>query len=305
MNKNITWITALIGALLAAPLMAQAPAGGRAGAAGASGGGRGRAGGGRAGGGRAGGFPQYTRELPSQDVLARGKSLYDANCASCHASDLRGVLAKNGSNLMRSTETFSDKQGELIAASLAKHNPPVNLPADDVLAISGYIHSIQATMGAQGSPPGRNPVGLTYNVLVGDPKAGATEFGQLCASCHSVTGDLKGIGTKYDDPKTLQNTWVSGGGGGGRGGRGGGGGEQATVTLADGQKLEGRLVRKDDFLVVLMLPDGTRRSFVRDNGVPKVDVKDPQEAHKNMILLMDDPDNKNMHDITAYLATIK
>jgi hypothetical protein len=36
-----------------------------------------------------------------------------------------------------------------------------------------------------------------------------------------------------------------------------------------------------------------------------VEVKDPQEAHKKMILVMDDPDNKNMHDITAYLATIK
>ncbi len=288
MNKNIAKLVAL-SAIFGIQLMAQAP--------GASGGR------GRAGGGRAGGFPQYTRELPSQDVLARGKSLYDANCASCHAPDLRGVLARNGPNLMRSTETFSDRQGELIAASLAKHRPPINLPTDDTMAISGYIHSIQATMGAQGSPPGRNPVGLTYNVLVGDAKAGERAFGTLCASCHSVTGDLKGIGARYDDPKTLQNTWVSGGGGGGRGG--GGGGQQATVTLANGQKLEGRLVRKDDFLVILALPDGTRKSFARDNGVPQVDVKDPQEAHKKMILQMDDPDNKNMHDITAYLATIK
>ena len=290
------------GLVVAAQLMAQAPA---VGAASASGGRGGRAGGRGviAPGQRTSGFPQYTRALPSEDVLARGKSLYDANCASCHAADLRGVLAKNGPNLLRSTETFSDKDGELISASLAKHNPVVNLPQTDTSAIASYIHSIQATMGAQGSPPGRNPVGLTYNVLVGDPKAGATAFGTLCASCHSVTGDLKGIGTKYDDPKTLQNTWVSGGGGGGRGG--GGGGQQATVTLANGQKFEGRLVRRDDFLVIVTLADGTRKSFARDNGVPQVEVKDPQEAHKKMMLAMDDPDNKNMHDITAYLATIK
>jgi mono/diheme cytochrome c family protein len=288
-----------------APLMAQAPAvAGAAGASGATAGGRGGRGAGVAAGrgpGRIGGFPQYTRPLASQDVLARGKALYDANCASCHAPDLRGVLAKNGANLLRSTETFSDKQGELVAASLLKHNPVVNLPQNDTLAISEYIHSIQATMGGQGSPPGRNPVGLTYNVLVGDPKAGEAAFGKLCSSCHSVTGDLKGIGSKYDDPKTLQNTWVSGGGGG----RGRGGGQQGIVTLADGSKLEGRLVRRDDFLVIILLPDGTRKSFARDNGVPQVEVKDPQEAHKKMILVMDDPDNKNMHDITAYLATIK
>src|SRR6185503_16971597 len=129
-------------------------------------------------------------------------------------------------------------------------------------------------------------------------------FQKLCSSCHSVTGDLKAVGTKYSDPKTLQNTWVSGGGGGGRG-RGGGGGMQGTVTLANGQKVEGRLVRHDDFLVVVQLADGTRKSFAIENGEPKVEVKDPQEAHKKMLLQLDDPDNKNMHDITAYLATIK
>lgn len=303
MNSKYAVIVVLAGALsLTSPLFAQGRGGrGRAGAAGASGAtGAAPA----AGRGRIGGFPQYTRQLAPQDVLARGKSLYEANCASCHANDARGVLAKNGPNLLRSTEVLSDQHGELVGAALAKHNPVINLGPDDTYAISDYVHSIQATMGAQGSPPGRNPVGLTYNVLIGDAKAGEAAFQKLCSSCHSVTGDLKGIGTKFDDPKTLQNTWVSGGGGGGRG-RGATGGQQGVVTLQNGQKLEGRIVRRDDFLVVLILPDGTRRSIARDNGIPKVEVKDPQEAHKKMMLAMDDPDNKNMHDITAYLATIK
>src|SRR5688572_9697810 len=46
---------------------------------------------GQGGGGRRGGFTQYTRPLAPPDVLARGKSLYEANCASCHAVDLRGT----------------------------------------------------------------------------------------------------------------------------------------------------------------------------------------------------------------------
>jgi len=303
MKRKFTLVVAVLSAFaLSSPLMAQGGGGrGRGrGAAGATG----APAGGRAGGARAGGFPQYTRPLAPQDVLARGKALYEQNCASCHASDLRGVLAKNGPNLLHSTVVFSDKEGEGVAAALQQHKPVINLPADDTHAIAEYLHSIQATMGPQGSPPGRNPVGLTYNVLVGDAKAGEATFQRLCSSCHSVTGDLKGIGTKYEDPKTLQNTWVSGGGGGGRG-RGAGGGMQGTVTLANGQKFEGRLVRHDDFLVVLQLADGARKSFAIENGEPKVEVKDPQEAHKKMLLQLDDPDNKNMHDITAYLATIK
>lgn len=249
-----------------------------------------------------GGFPQYVRPMASQDVLARGKSLYDVNCATCHATDLRGVPAKNGPNLLREEATMRDQQGERVAASLTGHKPPISLPQTDSVAIAEYIHSVQATMGGQGSPPGRNPVGLTYNVLIGDPKAGEMAFGKLCSSCHSVTGDLKGIGAKYEeDAKALQNTWVSGGRGGGRGGGRTGTG---TVTLANGQKLEGRITRKDDFLVVLVLADGTRRSIALDNGV-KVEVRDPQEAHKKMILVMDDPEDRNMHNITAYLATIR
>ena len=262
---------------------------------------------GQGGGGRRGGFTQFTRELASPDVLVRGKSLYEANCASCHASDLRG--GQNGSNLLRSGTALSDKKGELVGAAISQHTPAISLVSADSVAIAEYIHSIHATMSGQGSPPGRNPTGIELNILVGDAQAGETYFATACASCHSVTGNLKGIGSKYPDPRALQNAWVAGssgrfGGGGGRGG-GGGAGNPATVTLADGSKLEGTLVRKDDWLVVLTLPDGTRKSIARTNGVPKVDVKDPSEAHKKMVLELDDPDNKKMHDVTAYLWSVK
>jgi cytochrome c oxidase cbb3-type subunit 3 len=155
---------------------------------------------------------------------------------------------------------------------------------------------------------------VTLNVLVGNAQTGQATFGALCGSCHSVTGNLRGIASKVPDPRALQNAWVAGsmsagaGGGGGGGGRGGGGGNvPATVTMADGSKIEGTLLRQDDFLVVLMLPDGTRRSMARTDGMPKVEVRDPMAGHKDAILKLafDDPDSKKMHDITAYLWTIK
>jgi cytochrome c oxidase cbb3-type subunit 3 len=254
-------------------------------------------------------FNQFTRALASQDVLLRGKELYDAHCASCHAADMRGVAGK-GNNLLRSPVAMDDQHGELINARLAKHDPPVNLVQTDGVAVAEYLHSVLAIMGAQGSPPGRNPVGLNLNLLVGDAQAGKTYFDAHCASCHSITGDLKGIGAKHEgDPAGLQNEWVSGSAGFGRGARGGrgggGGGRKVTVTMQNGQKIEGTLVSENDFLVVLTLPDGARRSIAINNGVPKVDVEDPQAAHKTMVMALDDPQNKNMHDVTAYLATLK
>ncbi len=310
----------LAGSDLAVLALAQAPAdptaappaaSGRGARGGGRGGGRGgaaAASGAQARGGRAGGFTQFTRPLASQDVVARGKTLFEANCASCHASDFRGTA--KGVNIVRSGIALRDQHGELIGEELGKHNPPIKLVDSDNVATAEYIHAVLATAGRQGRPPGGDPSGLELNVLVGDVNAGKTYFGAHCVSCHSITGDLKGIGAKYaDDPRGLQGAWVAGtgGGGGGRGARGGrgGGGQQATVTLANGQKVEGALVKHTDFLVVLTLPDGTRKEWARVNDIPAVDVVDPQAAHKKMVLEMDDPENKNMHDVTAYLATLK
>ena len=265
---------------------------------------------GRQGGGRAGGYTQFTRPLAPEDVIIRGKALYATNCASCHAADLRGTADGKNPNLLRSGVALRDQKGELIGARVARHTPPLTLIDADTVAIAEYIHSVHATMSNQGSPPGRNPTNVTLNVLVGDAKAGEATFQAVCGACHSVTGNLKGIASKFSDPRALQNGWVSGSTstfGGGRGGRGGGGNLPAVVTMADGSKLEGTLVREDDFLVVLILPDGTRKSMARTNGVPRVEVKDPKAGHVDAIVKLahEDMQNHMLHDITAYLWTIK
>jgi cytochrome c oxidase cbb3-type subunit 3 len=269
----------------------------------------GRGGPGAAGAGRRGpNFPQQTRALASPDVLARGKAVYGVNCTACHGADLRGG-DQGGPSLLRSLAALSDQHGEEIGpivrgARQDKGMPGFNLGEPDITAVSEYIHSILAKVGSQARPPGAiDPSSL--NVLVGNASAGEAYFKGKCAGCHSTGGDLKGIASKYDDPRTLQNTWVSGGSGGGRGGRGGGGGGKpstVTVTLASGEKVEGTLVRKDDFIVTLTQKDGARRSIARDGDIPKVEVHDLNQAHRNLVPTLTD---KNMHDVTAYLATVK
>lgn len=268
----------------------------------------GRGGGGRGGGAAAGrrgpNFPQQTRQLASPEVIARGKAVYSVNCTACHGADLRGG-DQGGPSLLRSLTALSDQHGETISpvvkgARQAQGMPAFNLTDGDITAVAEYIHSVLSKVGTQARPPGAvDPESL--NVLVGNAAAGKTYFEAKCASCHSVTGDLKGVASKYDDARTLQNTWVSGGGGGGRRGEGGKP-STVTVTLAGGQTFEGVLIHKDDFIVTLRLADGTRKSIAREGDQPKVVVHDPNEAHKKLVPALDD---KDMHDVTAYLATVK
>jgi cytochrome c oxidase cbb3-type subunit 3 len=74
------------------------------------------------------------------------------------------------------------------------------------------------------------------------------------------------------------------------------------VTPQSGPAVEGQLVRIDHFLVTLRLADGAVRSFTRDGDVPKVEVRDPMKPHRDLLLEYTD---KNIHDVTAFLVTLK
>jgi cytochrome c oxidase cbb3-type subunit 3 len=255
-------------------------------------------------------FPAQQRDPADPAVVARGRSIYDTECRSCHGADLRGG-ERGGSNLLRVTLVLNDREGELllpvIQGSHKDRVSPTGLMPDDVKALAAYIHSVLAMAPGQGAPPAGPPVEL--KVLVGDAAAGQRFFAAKCAACHSPTGDLNGIGGRELPPAQLQNLWIAGG----RGGRGAAAGTQpppmttrreatVVVTLPTGQKYEGRLERIDDFVVTLTQADGTPRSFRRNGDVPKVDVRDPLEAHRNLLPIYTD---KDIHDVTAYLAGVK
>ncbi len=268
--------------------------------------------------GRQATFPAQQRPAGDPAIIERGKTLFEINCRLCHGADLRGG-DMGGVNLLRSQLVLNDKEGELILPVVqnGRQNPgmpvmpPFPLPPDDVKAIAEYIHSVVATARPQGAPPPGAEVAL--NIVVGDAKAGATYFASKCGSCHSATGDLQGIATRVSEPMQLQNLWVAGIGGGGRGGRGTGAGAAPTeaasrrpvtvaVTTPDGQRVEGRLDRIDDFIVTLTPEDGMQRTFRRVGDVPKVEINDPLDGHKKLFLQYTD---KDIHDVTAYLVTLK
>ncbi len=244
--------------------------------------------------GGAGGAAYPQRPRASEDVFERGKKLYDAECAFCHGEDARG--GETASNLIRSQVVLNDDKGERIGPILRQGVEGTNMPKykfsdAQVSDIAAFLHSFRVN-GYDGS---RN---RPETIVVGNARDGQAYFQQKCGSCHSATGDLKGVATRIEDPRTLQQRWLNPAGGG-RGVTV----KPTLVTVTQGnQKTQGTLVRIDDFTVTLTLDDGRQRTFRRDGDVPKVEIQDPYAPHKVLIPTYTD---KNIHDLTAYLVTLK
>ena len=240
---------------------------------------------------------------PSEDPVAveRGKTLFGTSCQACHGSDLRGG-DMGGPNLLRSQAALSDRSGEMIipiiqGARQAQGMPNIGLNNQDAGAVAAYVRSVIGTIGRQGMPPGEEK---PLNIVVGDANRGRAYFTAHCSMCHSVTGDLKGIATKYPDPKTLQARWLTGA----KGTPADSPASKATleVTVAPGNIVSGDLVHLDEFLATLRLSDGTERSYRRDGDRPRVVIHDPLQKHRDMLPTYTDQD---VHDVTAYLVTLK
>ena len=73
------------------------------------------------------------------------------------------------------------------------------------------------------------------------------------------------------------------------------------VTLPSGSKVAGALDKIDDFNVSLRDAEGQYRSFARTPDM-KVEKQDPYAAHYE---LLEQYTDKNIHDIVAYLESLK
>jgi cytochrome c oxidase cbb3-type subunit 3 len=249
-----------------------------------------------------------------QASVDRGKEVFGPNCGFCHGLTARG--GDGGPDLARSLFVLSDDKGQQVSEILKTGRIGQGMPAFPNLSqaqsrdIAEFLHErVEAARNREGTTP--------PNIVTGDAGAGVAYFNGAggCGGCHSASGDLKGIGSKYE-PVALQDRFLSP-----RGGRGGGGGRgvvgaltrQPTartvkVTTPSGQSFAGTLIGVSDFAVTLRDADGQRRTFslegnANPEGSPtKVEIIDPLQAHLDLLTKISD---KDIHNLTAYLVTLK
>ena len=233
-------------------------------------------------------------------AVERGGKLYATHCGGCHGSTARGN--PGAPDLIRSIVVLTDEKGILIAPVLRNGRPDQGMPKPGLT--EPQIADLVAWLHVQTYTAGHRGTYLFQDVVTGNAKLGEAYFNGAggCNKCHSSTGDLKGIASRFDS-MSLQQRWL--------GPRGSGRGPRTVtprstitvkVTLASGETVSGELDRVDDFSVSLRDASGKYRSFFREGSQPKVEITDPLRAHVDLLSKYTDPD---IHNVTAYLVTLK
>jgi cytochrome c oxidase cbb3-type subunit 3 len=221
----------------------------------------------------------------------RGKTAYIAECVTCHGAKARG--SEIAPDLIRSVVVLRDRYGDELGRFLRKGHPTqsgtaaTNFTPQQVADLSHFLKQrLNETL--------RSPqTSRVQNVLTGNAARGAEYFNGAgkCNSCHSPSGDLAGIGSKYDPPILQQRFLfpvrtrpVA-----------------VTVRPASGPAVSGTLVRIDDFNVSLRDSSGEYHAWKRTPQM-RIERNDPYAAH---VELLDEYTDKNIHDVVAYLETLK
>jgi len=227
----------------------------------------------------------------SSPLVEMGGSLFQQNCAFCHGREADG--GETGPDLTRSklvaTDVGGDKIDEVVRDGRPeKKMPRFNFSDQELGGLVAFIHS-QAARAA--SMKGHRRGVDVADLQTGNVAAGKQYFNGAgnCASCHSASGDLAGIASRYEglelEKRMLYPEDAK---------------SKVTVTLPSGEKITGTLAYKDEFTIALRDESGTYRSWALPNV--KYSIDSPVDAHVKLFGKYTDAD---IHNLMAYLQTLR
>ncbi len=224
-------------------------------------------------------------------LIGNGSVLFQKDCSFCHGRDAGG--GETGPDLTRSRLVTADVGGNKISVVVRNGRPDKGMPSfvfseRQIASLVAFIHTQQNHALAQKG--GRRGVDVA-DLQTGNVEAGQQYFNGAggCASCHSPTGDLAGVASRYQglelEERMLYPRHTK---------------PSVTVTLANGQTVTGKLDYLDEFTVGLIDGDGRYQSWRTKNVQYTLDA--PANAHADLLGKYTDDD---IHNLMAYLQTLR
>jgi cytochrome c oxidase cbb3-type subunit III len=233
----------------------------------------------------------------SPNLVQEGSALFRQDCSFCHGRDAGG--GESGPDLTRSKLVAADVDGDNIGAVVRNGRPEKGMPPFDrsdqqIASLVAFIHTQQNSALASGG--GRRGAGGRKGVDESDLQTGNAEAGQQyfegaggCATCHSPTGDLAGVASRYSGLELEEQMLYP------RHAR-----PKVSVTLASGQTVTGTLAYLDEFTIGLIDSTGTYRSWPARDVQYKVDPA--LNAHIELLPKYTDDD---IHNLMEYLQKLR
>jgi len=230
-------------------------------------------------------------QMSSPALVESGHSLFEQNCAFCHGRDAGG--GETGPDLTRSKLVADDVAGDKIGYVVSNGRPDKGMPrfsfsAQQISELAAFIHAAKTK--AESQKGGRRGVDVS-DLQTGNMEEGKKYFNGAgtCSTCHSATGDLAGVASRYEGLKLEERMLyprqvVS----------------DVTVTLPSGQTLQGKLAYQDEFTIGMRDASGWYRSW--PVASVKYKVHAPVEAHADLLGKYTDAD---IHNLMAYLQTLR
>jgi cytochrome c oxidase cbb3-type subunit 3 len=238
--------------------------------------------------------PANTETYPAKQVRT-GELRFVSQCGFCHGRDATG--GESGPDLTRSELVAADSHGDKIGPLLSAGRPDAGMPAfhlpdDEVKAIVAFIHTQANKFAALGG--GRRAVDAS-DLATGNAMDGKAWFNGAggCGMCHSATGDLAAIATRYQGLTLLQRMLYPSG-------RPAPAPPKAIITMPSGETTTAPVAAEDEFSVIVLDPAGARQTYSKTTA--KVKVEDPMSAHFAQLGKYTDAE---MHNVLAYLQTLQ
>ena len=243
------------------------------------------------------------------EQIQAGKTLFASQCGFCHGRDAAG--GESGPDLTASAVVEQDVHGDKIGVVVRNGRPGKGMPAfgniDDqqLAALAAFIHDRKAN-----AKEGRRRTVDVADLQTGNAETGMRYFNGAggCAKCHSASGDLAGIASKFQGLELLKRMLYhesepaseSTPAANGRPAESTKGIPTVTVTLRSGQIVNGKLAYRDEFTIGLTDSSGWYRSW--PIAQVKFTVMNPLEAHVELLGKYTDAD---IHNVLAYLETLR